>query len=135
MNEEAERQDEDVGEMLRRLRGNRSLRGVQRLTGISNAYLSQVEKGDRRPGPRVLSRLAALYGVRLQELLRKAGHLDIEGEEPEVDVAAEVERGYQYVMSDPVFRVGTRPRGPLSLETKRFIVELYERYTGKRLLQ
>ena len=135
MNEEIERQDEDVGEMLRRLRGNRSLRGVQRLTGISNAYLSQVEKGDRRPGPRVLSRLAALYGVRLQELLRRAGHLDIEGEEPEVDEAAEVERGYQYVLSDPFFRVGTRPRGPLSLETKRFIVEMYERFTGKRLLQ
>ena len=135
MNEEVERQDEDVGEMLKRLRGNRSLRGVQRLTGISNAYLSQVEKGDRRPGPRVLSRLAALYGVRLQELLRKAGHLDIEGEEPEVDEATEVERGYQYVLSDPFFRVGTRPRGPLSLETKRFIVEMYERFTGKRLLQ
>ena len=60
MNEEVKREDEDVGEMLRRLRGDRSLRGVQRLTGISNAYLSQVEKGDRRPGPRVLSRLAAL---------------------------------------------------------------------------
>ena len=135
MNEEVKRQDEDVGEMLRRLRGNRSLRGVQRLTGISNAYLSQVEKGDRRPGPKVLSRLAALYGVRLQELLRRAGHLDIEGEEPEVDEATEVERGYQYVLSDPFFRVGTRPRGPLSLETKRFIVEMYERFTGKRLLQ
>ena len=135
MNEEVERQDEDIGEMLRRLRGNRSLRGVQRLTGISNAYLSQVEKGDRRPGPRVLSKLAALYGVGLQELLRRAGHLNIEGEEPEIDVATEVERGYQYVLSDPVFRVGTRPRGPLSLETKRFIVEMYERYTGKRLLQ
>ena len=135
MTEEVQRQDEDVGEMLRRLRGNRSLRGVQRLTGISNAYLSQVEKGDRRPGPKVLSRLAALYGVRLQELLRRAGHLDIEGEEPEVDEATEVERGYQYVLSDPFFRVGTRPRGPLSLETKRFIVEMYERFTGKRLLQ
>ena len=45
-----------------------------------------------------------------------------------------LERAYQYVLDDPVFRVGTRPRGPLSIESKRFIVELYERYSGKRLL-
>ena len=135
MNEGFDRQDEDIGQVLKRLRGNTSLRGVQRLTGISNAYLSQVEKGDRHPGPRILKRLATLYSVSLQELLRKAGYLDKDGDEPELDEVTEVERAYQYVLSDPVFRVGTRPRGPLSIESKKFIVELYERYTGKRLLQ
>ena len=135
MNHETDRRDEDIGQTLKRLRGETSLRGIQRLTGISNAYLSQIEKGDRHPGPKLLRRLAAFYGVNIQELLRKAGYLDKEGEEAEVDEATEVERAYQYVLSDPVFRVGTRPRGPLSMESKRFIVELYERYTGKRLLQ
>lgn len=135
MNEDIERRDEDIGQMLKRLRGDISLRGVQRLTGISNAYLSQIEKGQRQPGPKVLRRLAVQYGVGLQELLRKAGYLDTGGAEPEADEATEVERAYDYVLSDPVFRVGTRPRGPLSMESKRFIVELYERYTGKRLLQ
>ena len=135
MNHETDRRDEDIGHMLKRLRGETSLRGVQRLTGVSNAYLSQIEKGDRHPGPKLLRRLAALYGVNIQELLKKAGYLDKDEEEAEVDVATEVERAYQYVLSDPVFRVGTRPRGPLSMESKRFIVELYERYTGKRLLQ
>ena len=134
MNEETDRRDENIGQMLKRLRGETSLRGVQRLSGISNAYLSQIEKGIRHPGPKVLRRLAALYGVGVQELLRKAGYLDREGEEPEVDETAEVERAYRYVLADPVFRVGTRPRGPLSVESKRFIVELYERYSGKRLL-
>ncbi len=126
--------DEEIGVMLRRLRGGTSLRAVQRLTGISNAYLSQVEKGIRQPGPKLLRRLAALYRVGVQELFRKAGYLEREGEEPAVDEATEVERAYQYVLSDPVFRVGTRPRGPLSVESKRFIVELYQRYSGKRLL-
>ena len=70
----------------------------------------------------------------VHDLLRKAGYLDREGEEPQVDEEAEVERAYQFVLADPVFRVGTRPRGPLSTESKRFIVELYERYSGKRLL-
>ena len=134
MNEETDRGDESIGQMLKRLRGDMSLRGVQRLSGISNAYLSQIEKGIRHPGPKLLRRLAALYGVGVQELLRKAGYLGSDGEEPEVDEATEVERAYQYVLSDPVFRVGTRPRGPLSIESKRFIVELYERYSGKRLL-
>ena len=45
-----------------------------------------------------------------------------------------MERAYQYVLSDFVFRVGARPKGPLSIGTKRFIVEMYERYSGKRLL-
>ena len=134
MNDNTDRREENIGQMLKRLRGDTSLRGVQRLTGVSNAYLSQIEKGVRHPGPKLLRRLATLYGVGVQELLRKAGYLEREGEEPEVDETAEVERAYQYVLADPVFRVGTRPRGPLSIESKRFIVELYERYSGKRLL-
>ena len=135
MNDETDRQEENIGQMLKRLRGETSLRGVQRLSGISNAYLSQIEKGVRHPGPKLLRRLAALYGVGVHDLLRKAGYLEREGEEPEVDETTEIERAYQYVLSDPVFRVGTRPRGPLSVESKRFIVELYERYSGKRLLE
>ena len=134
MDDETHHGEETIGEMLKRLRGDTSLRGVQRLSGVSNAYLSQVEKGLRHPGARLLRRLAAFYGVGIQELFRKAGYLDREVEEQEVDEATDVERAYRYVLSDPVFRVGTRPRGPLSTESKRFIVELYERYSGKRLL-
>ena len=134
MNDETEPREETIGQMLKRLRGETSLRGVQRLSGVSNAYLSQIEKGIRQPGPKLLRRLAALYGVGVHDLLRKAGYLEREGEEQQVDETAEVERAYQYVLADPVFRVGTRPRGPLSIESKRFIVELYERYSGKRLL-
>ena len=134
MTEDSDRRDEDIGQMLKRLRGQTSLRAVHRLSGISNSYLSQIEKGIRHPGPKLLRRLAAVYGVGVHELLRKAGYLEGEGEEPEVDEATEVERAYQYVLSDPVFRVGARPRGPLSIESKRFIVELYERYSRKRLL-
>ena len=78
MNEETDHRDENIGQMLKRLRGDTSLRGVQRLSGISNAYLSQIEKGERHPGPKLLRRLAALYGVGVHELLRKAGYLDRE---------------------------------------------------------
>ena len=126
----------ELGPHLRRLRGDTSLRDVRRLTGISNSYLSQIERGDRRPGPSVLKRLASLYGVDLQDLLKRAGYLDEpEGVETRDDEPQEVERAYQYVLADPHFRVGTRPDGPLSLSAKRFIVEMYERFTGKRLLE
>ncbi len=124
----------ELGPLLRRLRGATSLRAVHRLTGISYAYLSQIEQGHRRPGPRLLQRLAALYGVSAHDLLKRAGHLAGDGEPPLVDETQEVERAYQYVLADPQFRLGTRPRGPLSAESKRFIVEMYQHFTGKRLL-
>ena len=127
---------EEIGPLLRRLRGETGLREVGRRTGISNSYLSQIERGDRRPGPSVLKRLAALYGVEVQDLLKRAGFLDEpEGIETRNDEPEEVERAYQYVLSDPKFRVGTRPSAPLSLEAKRFIVQMYEQFTGKRLLE
>ena len=128
--------EQELGPLLKRLRGDSSLRDVRRMTGISNSYLSQIERGDRRPGPSVLKRLASLYGVDVQDLLKRAGYLDDPEEvTPRDDEPQEVERAYQYVLADPKFRVGTRPSGPLSLEAKRFIVEMYERFTGKRLLE
>ncbi len=125
--------DEEIGPLLKRLRGDHSLRDVQRLTGVSSSYLSLIERGDRRPGVNLLNKLAILYGVDPNELLHRARRLG--SGDPRDDEPLEVERAYQYVMADPVFRVGTRPDGPMSLKTKRFIVEMYERYTGKRLLE
>ena len=134
MNGNVDDQDLALGPLLRRLRGETSLRAVHRLTGISYPYLSQIEQGHRQPGPRLLQRLAALYGVPVHDLLQRAGHLEDGGEPPPVDETQEVERAYQYVLADPQFRLGTRPRGPLSAESKRFIVEMYQHFTGKRLL-
>ena len=114
--------DLEIGPLLRRLRGETSLREVNRLTGMSNVYLSQVEKGEKHPGPRILKRLAALYGVGVEELLRRAGYMEAEVEVPRPDAALDVERAYRFVLDDPRFRVGTRPSGPLSMESKRFIV-------------
>ena len=67
--------------------------------------------------------------------MKSAGYLDNEGDGPSSNEPLEIERAFQYVLADPEFRFGTRPRGPLSLEAKRFIVEMYERFTGKNLLQ
>ena len=123
---------QDIGALLRELRGPLSLRDVTRSIGVSSSYLSQIERGERRPGPNLLKKLAALFNVDPYDLMRRAG---LAGQpDPTVDDPNEVERAYQYVLTDPAFRVGTRPDGPLSLSAKRFIVEMYERFTGKRLL-
>ena len=126
-------QDEEIGPLLKRLRGEHSLRDVQRLTGVSSSYLSLVERGERRPGVNLINKLAILYGVDVNELLQRARRLG--AGDPRDDEPLEVERAYQYVLADPQFRVGTRPDGPLSINAKRFIVEMYERFTGKRLLE
>lgn len=123
-----------VGQYLRELRQRvkLSLREVEQKVGVSNSYLSQVETGQRRPGTNVLKRLAPLYGVSVKDLLERAGHLvETPAGVPEDE---EVERAYQFVLSDPRFRFGTRPRGEMDTESKRFIVQMYETLTGKRLL-
>ncbi len=125
--------DDAIGPLLRRLRGDLSLRDVTNRIGVSSSYLSQIERGDRMPGSNVVRKLAHLYNVDAEELMKRAGreaHID-----PFSDEAMEVERAYQYVLADPVFRVGTRPDGPITLKTKRFIVEMYERFANKRLLE
>jgi len=55
-----------------------SLRQVEEATdkAVSNAYLSQLEKGKiRKPSPNVLHSLAAVYAVPYEALMEKAGYL------------------------------------------------------------
>ena len=65
--------NEEIGPLLRRLRGDLSLRDVTRRTGISASYLSQIERGDRRPGANMIGKLAAVYNVDPRELMKRAG--------------------------------------------------------------
>lgn len=60
------------GENLRRLRGDRTQRDVEERTGVSNAYLSQLETGKCEPGVVVLAQLAAGLGVDIDTLLEGA---------------------------------------------------------------
>jgi transcriptional regulator with XRE-family HTH domain len=69
-----------LGEELARLRQVKgrsvSLREVERQTGISNEYLSQLERGvAKKPTPAVLQKLAKFYGASYESLLIAAGYL------------------------------------------------------------
>jgi len=69
----------ELSEELRRIRGIRglSLRKVEKQTGISNTYLSQLETGKaERPSPHILHKLAAVYDVPYESLMQAAGYLE-----------------------------------------------------------
>jgi transcriptional regulator with XRE-family HTH domain len=66
-----------LGQFLRSAREQRglSLRSVEEETGVSNAYLSQLEHGRiRQPSPVILHKLAELYGVSYTDAMRLAGY-------------------------------------------------------------
>ena len=52
-----------------------SLRAVDAQTGVSNAYLSQLENGKiKTPSPKVLHSLALKYGLPYEQLMELAGY-------------------------------------------------------------
>jgi transcriptional regulator with XRE-family HTH domain len=72
-----------LGALLRaqRMAAQLSLRELSELTNVSNAYLSQVERGLHEPSLSVLRTIAAALDVPLTSLLDRAGLL--EGSEPD----------------------------------------------------
>jgi transcriptional regulator with XRE-family HTH domain len=119
---------------LRKVRKQKglSLKKVEKAAGVSNAYLSQLERGRRNPPhPDILKRLAKVYELPVTELLSAAGYL----EEEQGTRKQNVEQAFQHVITDPKYKYGTRlRRAELSLEAKRFIVEMYEKMTKRKLL-
>ena len=48
--------------------------------------------------------------------------------------AIDIHRAFDFMMADPALRQYESPSDRLSTDTRRFIVQLYEHFTGKRLL-
>ena len=67
-----------LGDYLReqRLSNRLSLRQLSELAGISNPYLSQLERGLKRPSAEILQQLAKGLEVSAETLYVKAGLLD-----------------------------------------------------------
>jgi len=66
-----------LGASLKQVRKERglTLRAVEEKTGISNAYLSQLENQKiNDPSPRILHKLADCYGVPYEHLMELAGY-------------------------------------------------------------
>ena len=145
-----EQESPTIGAILKRLRGKRSLRQVQAETGVPYTYLSSIELGQKNPGIKTLSRLAECYEVPVQELLEAAGMLvlwsnpSVSSEDFESvrqvlkdnDLKGEIrmKRYYDFVMADPDLRSCRKPKETPPVEFQRFVVQMYQHYTGKKLI-
>jgi transcriptional regulator with XRE-family HTH domain len=85
-------QDEDeqltaFGEFVRAQRrlAQVSQRNLARLSGVSDSYLSQIERGNYRPSPQVVKALAQAFGLEPQQLYMMLGFMD-EGDAPPTTV-------------------------------------------------
>lgn len=90
----------------RRSESRLSLRRLSALAGVSNPYLSQIERGLRKPSAEVLQRLAKALQISAESLYERAGIL-----ERGADLAGHIRR-------DPV----------LSDDQKDQLIRLYESF-------
>jgi transcriptional regulator with XRE-family HTH domain len=76
--EEMESRWDDLGEFIREQRrvGHLSLRKLSDLAGISNPYLSQIERGLRKPSAEILQQIARALQISAETLYIRAGILE-----------------------------------------------------------
>ena len=55
-----------------------SQRNLARMSGVSDSYLSQLERGNYRPSPQVLKALATAFGLEPKQLYTMLGFMDDE---------------------------------------------------------
>jgi transcriptional regulator with XRE-family HTH domain len=105
-----------LGEFVREQRrlGSMSLRKLSELSGVSNPYLSQIERGLRRPSAEVLQQLAGALQVPAEWLYVRAGIL-AEGGRPD-------ERGAVGVVE------AIRRDAALTEDQKRALLHVYEAF-------
>src|SRR5687768_2447334 len=89
---EAEDRAYDLGAFIREQRSSarRSLRRLSDLAGISNPYLSQIERGLRKPSAEILQQIAKALRISAETLYVRAGIL--EDREGGHDLAGEILR-------------------------------------------
>ena len=100
-----------LGEFLQEQRRHAqlSLRQLAERTGVSNPYLSQIERGLRKPSAEVLQQIARALRISAEVLYERAGLLD------QRTGAGSVEEA---VRTDPV----------LSERQKRVLLDLYQTF-------
>lgn len=109
--DEIEQHWRDLGSFIRDQRhlGQLSLRKLSEQAGISNPYLSQIERGLRKPSADILRQIASALHISAETLYVRAGILDEPG--APTDLIAEIRRSPD-----------------LNDEHKRALVHLYEMF-------
>ena len=105
----------ELGEFIREQRrvGHLSLRKLSEMAGISNPYLSQIERGLRKPSAEILQQIARALEISSETLYVRAGIL--EPREGDTDLVSEIRR-------DPW----------INEEQKKTLVQIYESFRAER---
>ena len=113
MKEDLDRRWHDLGEFIREQRnvGQMSLRKLSEVAGVSNPYLSQIERGLRRPSAEILQQIAKALQISAETLYERAGFLD-------PDVSARGVR--EAIAADPL----------LTPEQQQALLNVYESFVG-----
>jgi transcriptional regulator with XRE-family HTH domain len=103
----------NLGEYLREQRRNAqlSLRQLADAAGVSNPYLSQIERGLRKPSAEVLQQVAKALRISAETLYVRAGILDAERDRDEVETRA-------VILADPT----------LTERQKQVLLQIYESF-------
>ncbi len=103
----------NLGEYLREQRRNAqlSLRQLADAAGVSNPYLSQIERGLRKPSAEVLQQVAKALRISAETLYVRAGILDAERDRDEVETRA-------VILADPT----------LTEQQKQALLQIYESF-------
>ncbi|WP_149552218.1 helix-turn-helix domain-containing protein [Streptomyces marokkonensis] len=103
----------NLGEYLREQRRNAqlSLRQLADAAGVSNPYLSQIERGLRKPSAEVLQQVAKALRISAETLYVRAGILDAERGRDEVETRAAL-------LADPT----------LTERQKQVLLQIYESF-------
>ena len=111
MKDEIDKRWHDLGEFIREQRnvGQMSLRKLSELAGVSNPYLSQIERGLRKPSAEILQQIARALEISSETLYVRAGILDEPDGAP--DLIGEIRR-------DPFIRE----------DQKKTMVHIYESF-------
>jgi transcriptional regulator with XRE-family HTH domain len=100
-----------LGEYIREQRNTAqiSLRQLARLAGVSNPYLSQIERGLRRPSAEILQQIAKALRISAEALYVQAGILEERPSDSDVPVA---------ILADPM----------ITERQKQVLLEIYESF-------
>jgi transcriptional regulator with XRE-family HTH domain len=103
----------NLGEYLREQRrtAQLSLRQLADAAGVSNPYLSQIERGLRKPSAEVLQQVAKALRISAETLYVRAGILDAERDRDEVETRAAL-------LADPT----------LTERQKQVLLQIYESF-------
>ncbi|MER7927569.1 helix-turn-helix transcriptional regulator [Streptomyces sp. NPDC096057] len=103
----------NLGEYLREQRrtAQLSLRQLADAAGVSNPYLSQIERGLRKPSAEVLQQVAKALRISAETLYVRAGILDAERDRDEVETRA-------VLLADPT----------LTERQKQVLLQIYESF-------